>query len=161
LRILLAEGSRDAAAAQSLLLKLWGHDVRVAANGIDALRLAAEYRPHVAISELVLPLLDGYEFARRLRAQKYGNETVLIALTGMGSSADVRRAGAAGFNLHFIKPVAPDTLQRTLESLVQVRGPQSSPHPWLSSERLPLFFRSGPARNWAADGEFSLRTAIY
>jgi signal transduction histidine kinase/CheY-like chemotaxis protein len=111
--ILLIEDNTDSRESLSELLELVGHEVRAAADGPEGLRLAAERRPDVAIVDVGLPGLSGYEVARRLRAS-LGDSVRLIALTGYGQPEDRRRALDAGFDAHVTKPVDIDELDRTI-----------------------------------------------
>lgn len=104
-RILIAEDNRDGAETLAGLLRLHGHTVEVAYTGERALAVAPAFRPEVAILDIGLPGLDGYELARRLRALEGGGEILLIAATAYGSADDIDRALAAGFDAHFVKPV--------------------------------------------------------
>jgi CheY-like chemotaxis protein len=90
----------------SIALRLHGFDVRVARNGLDALRVAAEFRPEVALLDIGLPVMDGYELAGRLRQMPALAGIRLIALTGYGQQSDREKARAAGFDKHLVKPVA-------------------------------------------------------
>jgi CheY-like chemotaxis protein len=86
----------------------------VAPSGSAALEMALRDRPDVCILDIGMPGLSGYEVARRIRNQPWGEETVLFALTGWGQSEDVERAKAAGFNEHMTKPVDLERLARLL-----------------------------------------------
>jgi signal transduction histidine kinase/ActR/RegA family two-component response regulator len=120
-RILLADDNRDAADSLAVLLKLAGHEVRVAYLGRDALALAMEFRPDTAVLDIGMPDLDGYEVAADLRRQSWGKQMKLIALTGWGQESDRHRAKEAGFDLLLVKPVDPDHLQDAL-NLVKPTG---------------------------------------
>jgi two-component system, sensor histidine kinase len=115
-RILLVEDSADAREALQLLLELDGHSVAVAGDGSEALVRAAEVEPEVALIDIGLPVLDGYEVARRLRATPLGSKMRLIALTGYGQPEDRARVVEAGFDGHLVKPVDPDALTRQLSA---------------------------------------------
>ena len=82
-----------------------GHDVVAAADGQNALAKAQEFKPDVAILDIGMPGLNGYEVARRLRQSPAGATPVLVALSGLGQPTDKTRAAEAGFNQHFTKPV--------------------------------------------------------
>ncbi len=114
-RVLVADDNRDAADTLARLLAFHGHEVRVAYDGASALELAREYRPRVAILDIGMPLVNGYEAAQRLRAA-HGTAITLIAATGWGQESDRRRAADAGFDHHLTKPVDPDTLNEILRS---------------------------------------------
>ncbi|MCW2546878.1 MAG: hypothetical protein JWN96_1338 [Mycobacterium sp.] len=103
-RVLLVEDNADARKVMEKLIRLWGHEVEVATDGPEAVTKAASLRPDVVVLDIGLPGFDGYEVARRLRAN--GNrDTCLIALTGYGQNDDRLRAIDAGFNAHVVKPV--------------------------------------------------------
>jgi len=116
-RILLADDNRDALDSLATLLECDGHEVYTAADGAAALALAAECRPDVMLLDIGMPKLDGYEVARRVRAQPWGNATVLIALTGWGQDEDRRRSREVGFNSHLVKPLDPAMLSSLLAHL--------------------------------------------
>jgi CheY-like chemotaxis protein len=96
------------------MLKLLGHDVRVAYDGPTALALTRDFRPQVVLLDLGMPGMEGYEVARRLRQLPEPQSLLLVALTGWGQEEDRRRSREAGFDLHLIKPVEPDALQQLL-----------------------------------------------
>jgi CheY-like chemotaxis protein len=109
-RVLIADDNRDAAESLSLLLELSGHEVRVAHLGETALSLAQAFRPDVALLDIGMPDLSGYEVARALRQEPWATHLQLIALTGWGQDHDRRAAMEAGFDHHLTKPVDPDQL---------------------------------------------------
>ena len=114
----MADDNPDALASLTELLRLCGHEVFGAADGREALEAAERQRPEVALLDVGMPLLDGYEVARRIRSQPWGRQMALLALTGWGQDSDRRRSAAAGFNLHLVKPV---DIGRLMELLVQVQ----------------------------------------
>jgi len=97
-----------------MVLQLWGHEPRVAYDGMAALEAAEQFAPDVILSDVGLPGMDGYELARRFRAHSAFGRTVLIALSGYGREADKRRALEAGFDHHLVKPPDFDTLAALL-----------------------------------------------
>jgi signal transduction histidine kinase/ActR/RegA family two-component response regulator len=109
-RILVADDNRDAAESLSLFLEIAGHEVRVAHLGQAALSVAQVFRPDVALLDIGMPDLSGYEIASALRREPWGSRMQLIALTGWGHEDDRRRAQEAGFDHHLIKPVDPGFL---------------------------------------------------
>jgi CheY-like chemotaxis protein/anti-sigma regulatory factor (Ser/Thr protein kinase) len=115
LRIVVADDNQDSAEMMRALLELDGHVVRVANDGVAAFDLVSSFDPSVAVLDIGMPRLDGYEVARRVRAQ--GRPVRLIAVTGWGQDADRQRAEAAGFDAHLTKPASPDELRRLLEGL--------------------------------------------
>src|SRR5690606_6397238 len=116
LSILVADDNRDAAATLATLLELDGHTVQTAHDGPTALEAALERRPNVALLDIGMPGLDGYELAERLRALP-GEPLRLIALTGWGQEEDKRRARGAGFDEHLTKPVDPLLLRRVIAAV--------------------------------------------
>lgn len=116
-RIVLADDNEDAVAALELLLKTWGHDVRTAADGAEAVDAVQAFGPKVVLLDLGMPRVDGYEAARRIRKQPNGRDMVLIALTGWGQPQDRLRTREAGFDAHLVKPVSDDELFRTIRLL--------------------------------------------
>jgi CheY-like chemotaxis protein len=113
-RVLVVDDNVDAAESLGLLLRLWGHDVRLAHNGPDVLRAAEDFRPAVVLLDIGLPGMNGFEVARRLRQGPAGRHAVLVALTGYGQEEDRRLAAEAGFDHHLTKPVDPERLQTLL-----------------------------------------------
>jgi PAS domain S-box-containing protein len=113
-RILVVDDNVDAARSLALLLRLWGHTVRTAYDGPSALAAAAADPPEVVLLDIGMPGMDGYEVARRLRAQAELRSALLVAVTGYGQDEDRRRAFAAGFDRHLTKPLDPDALQALL-----------------------------------------------
>jgi CheY-like chemotaxis protein len=111
LRILVADGNREAADSMEMLLSLWGHDCRVAYSGPTALKLADSFRPHVVFSEIILPELDGYHLVGSLRAELPA--TLCIALTSQGQH-EKTHIREAGFHFHLVKPADPDQLLELL-----------------------------------------------
>ncbi|HEU0033426.1 MAG TPA: ATP-binding protein [Kofleriaceae bacterium] len=113
-RVLVADDNVDARDTLAMYLEGLGHDVRLAADGVEALRVAGEHDPDVAVIDIGMPGLDGYQVAAELRAR--GSRALLIALTGWGQPEDRRRSREAGFDHHLVKPVQPATLVKLLET---------------------------------------------
>jgi PAS domain S-box-containing protein len=120
-RLLVVDDNREHADTLALYLGFAGHHVRVAYNGLDAVAVAAESAPDAVLMDLGMPGLDGYEAARRIRAQPGGAARVLVAVTGWGQADDRRRSRAAGFDAHLVKPVDPPALLALVESLLQLK----------------------------------------
>ncbi|HUP98234.1 MAG TPA: MASE1 domain-containing protein [Usitatibacter sp.] len=108
-RVLIIEDNDDARESLHAVLAGEGHDVYEASNGEDGIAIAERNRPDVVLVDIGLPLLDGYEVARRLRTRQsdLGTSWRLIAITGYGQPEDVRRSAEAGFDSHLVKPVMP------------------------------------------------------
>ena len=117
LRVLVADDNVDSTQTSSMLLELWGHEVRVAHTGQEALDLAAQFMPDVALLDIGMPDMSGYEVAMSLRARPEGKRTTLIAVTGWGQEDHKQAADCAGFDHHLTKPVDPRQLQPLLESI--------------------------------------------
>jgi PAS domain S-box-containing protein len=115
-RVLIADDNRDAAESLATLLRLDGHNVTVAHNGREALDTFNALLPEIAVLDIGMPELDGYEVARQVRQQSLGRSVTLIAVTGWGQETDKARALAAGFNHHFTKPIEPEQLSELLRS---------------------------------------------
>lgn len=110
LRVLVVDDNEDAAEMLVEALGMLGYGTRAAHDGPEALRIAPEFAPDVALLDLGLPVMDGYELARRLRSAPGGDRLRLIAVTGYGQEADRRRAVEAGFDAHLVKPVDIDAI---------------------------------------------------
>ncbi|HZY84535.1 MAG TPA: response regulator [Gemmataceae bacterium] len=110
-RVLVVEDNADSREMLRFVLGIWGHQVEVAGDGEQGVAKALDWGPEVAILDIGLPLLDGYEVARRVRAV-LGGRVLLIALTGYGSDEDRQRAFSAGFDAHLTKPADPEELRR-------------------------------------------------
>jgi signal transduction histidine kinase/ActR/RegA family two-component response regulator len=109
-RVLLVEDNPDARESLRMCLELAGCSVVCAEDGPGGVEAARTERPDVALVDIGLPGLDGYDVARRIRADPAGGQIHLVALTGYGQAEDRRRAEEAGFDAHLVKPVAPDAL---------------------------------------------------
>ena len=113
-RVLVVDDNKDAAVTLGMLLRLKGHDVRLAHDGEDALLAAEAFHPQLVLLDIGLPRLNGHEVARRIRQQPWSQDAILVALTGWGQDEDHRRSLAAGFNLHVVKPVEMAALDKLL-----------------------------------------------
>jgi CheY-like chemotaxis protein len=111
------DDNKEVADTSSMLIELSGHQVQIAYTGTHAVELAESFRPHVILTDIGLPDIDGYEFARRIRATEWGHAAVLVAITGWGEEEHQRKSLAAGFNHHLTKPIDPKTIESLLESL--------------------------------------------
>ena len=110
LRVLVVDDNADAAEMLAEALSLHGHETRVAHDGPAALRICQEFRPAVALLDIGLPVMDGYELAGRLRSLAGMEDVRLIAVTGYGQDTDRDRSRAAGFHSHLVKPLDLDAL---------------------------------------------------
>jgi CheY-like chemotaxis protein len=115
-RILIVEDNRDARDMLHYVLARAGHEVHEAEDGVEGLAEALRLQPDVALVDVGLPRLDGYEVARRVRATPQRRDMLLIALTGYGLAGDRDRALKAGFDLHLVKPVDPEKLLDVLRA---------------------------------------------
>ena len=115
LRVLVADDNADALESLALLLEVCGHEVRKASDGQETLQAVTAWRPDVALLDIGMPLLDGYEVARRIRGEPWGARLFLVAVSGWGQSEDRQRATEAGFDLHFRKPIGLPILEGILE----------------------------------------------
>jgi two-component system CheB/CheR fusion protein len=113
-RILVVDDNVDSAETMAEILKLWGHEVQTAHDGPGALEAARAHPPDAVLLDLGLPVMDGYETARRLREEGLGR--LLVAVTGFGAAEDRRRTAEAGFDTHLTKPVSPEALRRVLRA---------------------------------------------
>lgn len=102
-RVLIVDDNRDAAQTMALLIKLSGHETSTAHDGPQALAMLADVNPEVALLDIGLPQMDGYELARRIRERIH--DVYLIAVSGYGQPEDKARSSEAGFDEHFVKPV--------------------------------------------------------
>ena len=114
LRVLVIEDCPDTATTMAMLLRLWGHDVQVAADGPDGLAIARSYQPDIVLLDIGLPHMDGYQVACRLREQVGLHHAVLVSVSGYAEERDRRRSWEAGCDSHLIKPVEPAMLRRLL-----------------------------------------------
>lgn len=116
LRVLVVEDNADAAESLHRLLALCGYQVMVAHTGQEAFEAARKLQPHIVLCDIGLPDSDGYVVASVLRQTRDTTKARLIAVTAYGTPQDRRRALAAGFDLHLVKPVDPRVLLSALES---------------------------------------------
>jgi CheY-like chemotaxis protein len=119
-RILVVEDNLDGAEMLAEMLKVWGHEVYIAHDGADGFNSALRFYPDVALLDIGLPEMDGYEVARRIRQNPALDGVLLIAVTGFGQETDRQRSEEAGFDHHFTKPLDIEALHRLI-------GPSSAP----------------------------------
>ena len=111
IRILIADDNEDSVTTLSWSLSHAGHEVRTASDGVAAVEVATQFRPQLALLDIGMPRLNGYDAARQIR-KALGNEVTLVAVTGWGQEEDKRRAREAGFDRHVTKPIDIETLDR-------------------------------------------------
>lgn len=114
--ILVVDDSQEAADSLALLLRLWGYEVRVAYDPQSGLEDARAHPPRVILLDIGMPGINGYELARRLRAQEESKGALMVAVTGYGAENDRRRAQEAGFDYHIVKPADPSKLLEILKA---------------------------------------------
>jgi len=117
LRVLVVDDHVDGATSMCRLLRVLGHEAHQANDGVEGLTAAEELHPDVVLLDIAMPKLNGYEVARRLRAEPWGKHMLLIAVTGWGQDGDKLRASEAGFDFHLTKPVDVAELTRVLASV--------------------------------------------
>ena len=116
-RILVVDDNQDAADSLAGVLALMGNEVRVGNDGVEAVRMAAEFHPDVVMLDIGMPRMNGHEACAAIRRQPANSDAVIIAVTGWGQDEDRRRSELAGFNLHLTKPVDPAAVETLLASL--------------------------------------------
>jgi signal transduction histidine kinase/ActR/RegA family two-component response regulator len=116
-RILVVDDNRDSAESLRMLLNLEGHEVHAVNDSEEVMRIGATLQPDVVLLDIGMPRLNGYEVARLLRAQPWGQRLKLVAVTGWGQPRDRQRAMDAGFDDHLTKPIDYDVLRSALETM--------------------------------------------
>jgi CheY-like chemotaxis protein len=112
--ILVVDDSVDAADSLGELLGAWGYHVTVTHDGPAALAATQDTLPDIALLDIDMPAMDGYELAAHLRFQPGCEDLPVVAITGSGAPDDIRRSRAKGFSAHLVKPVSPASLRRLL-----------------------------------------------
>jgi CheY-like chemotaxis protein len=115
--VLLVDDNVEYAESTAELLRVRGNDVRIAHDGPTAVAIASEYRPQVALLDIGLPGMNGYEVAKRLRSLSSIDRISLVAISGYGQDDDRRRSREAGFDDHLVKPVPFEVLEQRLAKL--------------------------------------------
>jgi len=118
LRIVIIEDNEDVAESLKDLLEDTGHTVWAALSGADGIALVEEVRPNVVLCDLGLPQMGGVEICQRIRALPMKDPPLMVAITGWGREEDHRRTREAGFDHHLVKPVAVDSLDKLLRSVM-------------------------------------------
>lgn len=125
MQVLVVDDNKDAADTFAMVLAVHGFDVRVAYDGPSALAIAAESPPDIAVLDLGLPTISGYEIGRQLRS-RLGSDIQIIALSGWGRDEDLAKSREAGFDFHFTKPAGAEMI---VELLTRSRRPPPSSSP--------------------------------
>ena len=112
--VLLVEDNTDIRELMADLIESWGYRVQTAAGGAEGVDLARRFSPRIALVDIALPDIDGYEVARRVREVFPKEKMHLVAMSGFSQPEDRARALQAGFDLHLVKPVEPDDLRKLL-----------------------------------------------
>jgi CheY-like chemotaxis protein len=115
LRVLVADDNVDNVETLALMLQLHGHEVASAHDGVEAVAAAERFRPQVALLDLGMPGMNGYDVCRALRALPFGGEVCIVAITGWGQEEDRRRTRESGFDHHLVKPVDFADIARLLD----------------------------------------------
>jgi CheY-like chemotaxis protein len=116
-RVLVVDDNRDAADSLGIMLRMTGNQPQTAYDGATAIQAAEEFHPHVVLLDIGLPKLNGHEVAQHIRQQFWGQQMVLIAVTGWGQEEDKKRSKDAGFDHHMVKPAVFATLMALLAEL--------------------------------------------
>jgi CheY-like chemotaxis protein/two-component sensor histidine kinase len=122
LRVLVVDDNTSAGEVLGMLIKMLGCDVQIASDGQQAVERAEEFRPDLILMDLGMPIVDGYEAARRIRQQSWGKTIMLVALTGWGQDDDKRRSHDAGFDDHLVKPASSTDLQKLFAKMKPKAG---------------------------------------
>ena len=116
-RILVVDDNVDAANSLGQLLEMLGNEVITFYDGESGIKAARKFRPDILLCDIGMPKMNGYDTARSIRAEEWGKNTVLVALTGYGQMDDLQRSADAGFDHHLVKPLDVDALMALLAGL--------------------------------------------
>jgi len=125
-KTLVVDDNRDSADSMAAFLRLLGHEVQTANDGVEAIEAAERFQPDIILMDIGMPRLNGYDATRRIRQQPWGEEIVIIALTGWGQDADRQRSRNAQCDAHLVKPVSLSDLSRLLNSMPRRRSREGS-----------------------------------
>jgi CheY-like chemotaxis protein/two-component sensor histidine kinase len=114
LRVLVIDDNQDVADSCAMLIRMSGHEVETAYSGADGIARGESFRPHVVLSDIGLPDINGYQLAQRIRAAPWGSEVVLVAITGWNEDQHRRQPLASVFSHHLQKPIDPNTIELLL-----------------------------------------------
>jgi PAS domain S-box-containing protein len=126
-RVLVVDDNHDSADSMTMMLKLLGHEVALAYDGIEAVERAETFHPEIILMDVGMPKLNGLDAARRIREQSWGREITIIALTGWGQDSDRGQSKDAGCNGHLVKPVSLTDLESTLRHFVKKESDSGTP----------------------------------
>lgn len=118
-RLLIVDDNEDAATMLCLLVEDFGNEARMALDGVEAIAIAADFRPEIVLMDIGMPRMNGYEAASYMRSQSWGKDMLLVALTGWGQEKDRQRIMQAGFDRHLVKPATPEQLRELLAGPVE------------------------------------------
>jgi CheY-like chemotaxis protein len=122
-RVLIVDDNADALASLSMVVRALGSETFDARDGLEAVESAGNLRPDVILMDIGMPRLNGYDAARRIRQEPWGNEVLMVATTGWGKEEDRRRSKEAGFDLHLVKPIDISAVQEVLSSPARPQQP--------------------------------------
>jgi CheY-like chemotaxis protein len=114
-RVLVVDDNQDSASSTAFLLEAMGHETRTVTDGLEAIACAASFRPDLIFMDLGLPTIDGFEAAARIRAEPWGRNIRIVALTGWAPAAV--GAQPIAFDLHLVKPVRPADLAAAIATI--------------------------------------------
>jgi len=114
-RILVVDDNRDIADSLTRLINVLGYEAKAIYDGREAVKMAADFAPEMALIDIGMPGFDGYEVAKQIRRQPMGANTILVAVTGWAGREDKHRAYECGFDLHVAKPMNLDRLKEVLK----------------------------------------------
>jgi len=115
-KVLVVDDHEDSAQSMAMLIDSWGYPVQVASNGREGLAQVCDWQPEVVFMDVRMPVMDGLEMARRIRAEPLPAQPLLVALTGFGQKEDIERSLQAGANAHLVKPADPIRLKALIEA---------------------------------------------
>jgi two-component system CheB/CheR fusion protein len=122
-RILIADDGKQAAEILAIFFQMEGMETALAFDGAQAVETAASFNPHLICMDLGMPVMDGYEAARKIRETH--PQVVMVAISGWGGDAEIKRAEAAGFDSHLLKPVKPDELRQLIARYLSPEPPDA------------------------------------
>jgi len=120
-RVLVVDDNRDCATSLAMMLGIMGFETETAADGVEALRMAASYRPDAIFLDIAMPKLNGFDACKVIREQAWGKDIVVIALTGWGQNDDRERSREAGFDHHLVKPIELTALEPIVREIKAAR----------------------------------------